>query len=136
MHLNRVNMKTLTSFSLELTPHSINTDSAVFWTDEDFYKQLLTPLLDQVFIPNTEKYRPEKGCIQTYVTYRTFLKYRREKVYIAARSSRLQMFFKEGIFKNVLIFTGKHLCWSLFLKQLQIWGVFPWILRNFYGQLF
>ena len=25
------------------------------------------------------------------------------------------MFFKIGVFKNFAIFTGKHLCWSLFL---------------------
>ena len=29
------------------------------------------------------------------------------------RSSRSQMFFKIGVLKNVAIFTGKHLCWSL-----------------------
>ena len=31
------------------------------------------------------------------------------------RSSRSQMFFKIGVLKNFAIFTGKHLCWSLFL---------------------
>ena len=31
------------------------------------------------------------------------------------RSSRLQMFFKLGALKNCANFTGKHLCWSLFL---------------------
>ena len=31
------------------------------------------------------------------------------------RSSRLQLFFKMGVLKNFAIFTGKHLCWSLFL---------------------
>ena len=31
------------------------------------------------------------------------------------RSSRLQMFFKIGVLKNFAIFTGKHMCWSLFL---------------------
>ena len=28
------------------------------------------------------------------------------------------MFFKIGILKNFVIFTGKHLCWSLFLIKL------------------
>ena len=37
------------------------------------------------------------------------------------RSSRSQMFFKIGILKNFAIFTGKKLCRSLFLKQLQAW---------------
>ena len=35
------------------------------------------------------------------------------------RSSRPQMFFKINVFKNSAIFTGKHLCWSLFLIKLQ-----------------
>ena len=30
-----------------------------------------------------------------------------------------QMFFKMGILKNLANFTGKHLCWSLFLIKLQ-----------------
>ena len=31
------------------------------------------------------------------------------------RSSRSGMFFKTSVFKNSIIFTGKHLCWGLFL---------------------
>ena len=33
--------------------------------------------------------------------------------------SRLQMFFKMGVFKNFANLTGKDLCWSLFLIKLQ-----------------
>ena len=29
------------------------------------------------------------------------------------------MFFKIGVFKNLALFPGKHLCWSLFLIKLQ-----------------
>ena len=35
------------------------------------------------------------------------------------RSSRSQMFFKIGVLKKFAMFTGKHLCWSLFLRKLQ-----------------
>ena len=35
------------------------------------------------------------------------------------RSSRSQAFFKIDALKNFAIFTGKHLCWSLFLIKLQ-----------------
>ena len=35
------------------------------------------------------------------------------------RSSGLQMFFKIDALKNLVIFTGKNLCWSLFLIKLQ-----------------
>ena len=31
------------------------------------------------------------------------------------------MFFKKGAPKIFATFTGKHLCWSLFLKKLQAW---------------
>ena len=33
-------------------------------------------------------------------------------------SRRSQMFFKIGLVKNFVMFTGKYLCWSLFLKRL------------------
>ena len=33
-------------------------------------------------------------------------------------SSRWQMFFKIGALKNFAIFTGKHLCWTLFLIKI------------------
>ena len=38
-----------------------------------------------------------------------------------SRSSRSQMFFKIGVLRNFAMFTGKHLCWSLFLIKLQAW---------------
>ena len=34
---------------------------------------------------------------------------------ITPRGSRSQMFFKIGVLKNFANFTGKNLCWSLFL---------------------
>ena len=37
------------------------------------------------------------------------------------QSIRSQMFFKVGVLKNFANFTGKHLCWSLFLIKLQAW---------------
>ena len=41
-------------------------------------------------------------------------------IFLAAlRSSRLQMFFKIGVLKILANHTGKHLCWSLFLIELQ-----------------
>ena len=35
------------------------------------------------------------------------------------RSSHSQLFFKIGVMKNFATFTGKHLCWNLFLIKLQ-----------------
>ena len=64
------------------------------------------------------------------------------------QSSRLQIFFKKGVLKNFANFTGKYLCWSLFLIKLQAWkhgtllkrdsntDVFLWNLRNFLKNLF
>ena len=40
------------------------------------------------------------------------------------RSSRSQMFFKIGVLKKFAMFTGKHLCWSLFLIKLQAFRCF------------
>ena len=37
------------------------------------------------------------------------------------KSSRSQMFFKIDVLKNLAMFTGKHLCQSYFLIQLQGW---------------
>ena len=39
---------------------------------------------------------------------------------VTVRSCRSHMFFKIGVLKNFAIFTGKHLCWSLSLIELQV----------------
>ena len=62
------------------------------------------------------------------------------------KNNHSQIFFKIGVLKNFAIFTGKHMCWSLFLIEMQTFRsllkrdsntyVFLWILRNFYKQLF
>ena len=36
-------------------------------------------------------------------------------VFIVFRNSLMQMFFKTVVARNCAMFTGKHLCWSLFL---------------------
>ena len=41
------------------------------------------------------------------------------------RSSRSQMFFKIDVLTNFAVFTGKHLCWSLFQIKLQAFECFP-----------
>ena len=50
------------------------------------------------------------------------------------RSRRSQMFFKIGVPENFAIFTGKHLCWSLFLIKRDATQVFCYefceILKN------
>ena len=33
---------------------------------------------------------------------------------------KLQVFFKKTVLKNFAIFTGKHLCWSLFIIKLKV----------------
>ena len=64
------------------------------------------------------------------------------------RSGHRRWFIKKSILKNFAIFSGKNLCWSLFLIKLQVFrsatllkrysntGVFLLILRNFQEQLF
>ena len=41
------------------------------------------------------------------------------KLFKLYRSSRSQMLFEIDVLKNFSNFTGKHLCWSLFLIKLQ-----------------
>ena len=63
------------------------------------------------------------------------------------RSSCSQMFFQTGVLNNFAIFTGKHLCWSLFMIKLKAWrpttilkrdpktGVFLWkLFRTFFTE--
>ena len=47
----------------------------------------------------------------------TFLNFISGHSFILIRSSRSQMFFKIGVLKNFTLFTGKHLCWSLFCNK-------------------
>ena len=51
--------------------------------------------------------------------FRTLSNHFREKFHIRCRSSHSQMFFKIGLLKSFAIFTGKHLCWCLFLIKLK-----------------
>ena len=45
------------------------------------------------------------------------------KINAISRSGRSQMFFLIGVLKNYSIFTGKHLCWSLFLIKCGLSGL-------------
>ena len=58
---------------------------------------------------------------QTNVLFYTFWK----PLAFFYRSSRSQMFFKIGDLKYFVLFTGKHLCCSLFLTKLQAFSS-PW----------
>ena len=66
----------------------------------------------------------------------------------ALKSSYRMCSIKNAVLKNLAILIGKHLCWSLFLINLEVYkpgillqwdsdtSVFLWILRNFYKGLF
>ena len=43
----------------------------------------------------------------------------------SSRSSRRRCSIKKAVLKNFTIFTGKHLCWSLFLTKLQACNFIP-----------
>ena len=38
------------------------------------------------------------------------------------RSSHWRCSIKKGVHTNFAVFTGRHLCWSLFLKKLHFWN--------------
>ena len=82
--------------------------------------------------PRSGKRRPSHQQVYLKRTWpiRQFLRPKKR-----CRSSHSQMFFKIDVLKNVAIFTGKDLCWSLLLIELQAFRCF-WILQNCYKQLF
>ena len=51
----------------------------------------------------------------------------------SARNSYQSCSIKKAALKNSAIFTGKDLCWNLFLIKLQAFGCFLWKLRNVYA---
>ena len=55
---------------------------------------------------------------------------------IKLRSSRSQMSFKIEIFKNFAIFTGKHLCWSLFVIKLPAYIACTFIIKRLQHRYF
>ena len=68
--------------------------------------------------------------------------------YNAIQKQWPKVFYKKAVLKNFAIFTGKHLCWSVFfikwqnfspatlLKRDSNTGLFLWVLRNFKEHLF
>ena len=44
-----------------------------------------------------------------------------ENISVFIQKQPLEVLCKRGVLKNFLNFTGKHLCWSLFLIKLQVW---------------
>ena len=76
-----------------------------------------------------------KTCISkvTKLQFTTILHLRNE--YIAEcqqdtrTGSRLQMFFKMGVLKNIAMFTEKHLCGISFLLKLQALGLQNYLIK-------
>ena len=64
--------------------------------------------LVRIFLPNTGKCRP-KISVCGYFSPSVSFRSSREEVFIC----------RKGVLKNFIIFTGKHLCWSLQLIKLQ-----------------
>ena len=76
------------------------------------------------------------SLLKKNLTYSSIFKVHFMKSFAAAKASlvfmnnrcrccRSQMFFKIGVLKNFAAFTGKHLCWSLFLIKLLAFRCFP-----------
>ena len=59
-------------------------------------------------------WRLSKSCSE-----KVFLKTSCSEKSVKYRSRRSEMFFKIAVLKKFAIFTGKHLCWSLFLIKQQ-----------------
>ena len=72
---------------------------------------------------NHQEHFFHRKLITSYFCPVNIAKFLRTAFLYTSRSSRLQMFFKIGVLKSFANFTGKHLCWSLFLKNLQAEGL-------------
>ena len=46
----------------------------------------------------------------------------REKVYLTFQKQPLDVLHKKAVFKNFVIFAGKHLCWSVFRLETLLKG--------------
>ena len=47
------------------------------------------------------------------------LKFKTANVHNEYKNQAPEVFYKKAVLKNFSVFTGKHLCWSLFLIKLQ-----------------
>ena len=74
---------------------------------------------------NHQEHLSHRTLITNYFRPVDIVKFLRTAFFVlnSSRSSRLQMFFKIGVFKSFANFTGKHLCWSLFLKNVPAEGL-------------
>ena len=59
-----------------------------------------------------------RTCITSSFCPVNIAKFLRTAFFKTSGGSCLQMFFKIGVLKSFSNFTGKHSCWSLFLKKL------------------
>ena len=69
---------------------------------------------------NHQEHLFHRTLITSYFRPVNIAKFLRTAFLYTSRSSRLQMFFKIGVLKSFSNFTGKHLCWSLFLKNCRL----------------
>ena len=89
------------------------TSYTFFTKDVDYYRNMS---LSQLYQPPRRLFFP-RTRIASYFRLVNIANFLRSAFLYTSRSSRLQMFFKIGVLKNCANFTGKHLCWSLFLKN-------------------
>ena len=81
-----------------------------------------------------------KISVNDYFCHKIFKPLQSGVKILKTRSSHQRCSIKKAILKNFVIFTGKRLCWSLFLtsyRPVTLWkgdsttGIFLWILQNF-----
>ena len=90
-----------------------------FTRDVDQYKNTS---LSQLYKPPRPRF-PQKTYHQLLPSCEYCKVFKKSFLQNTSRSSRLQMFFEKGVLKSFPNFTGKHLCWSLFSKNLQAEGL-------------
>ena len=135
LHQESDNFKFLTSFSLDIRAWSTETQINIALLLHSGALNYSAPLVSL--------YTHWKYLKLSIFDVSRWYRKRHEVGLRTLKSTRSQMFFRTGVFKNFAIFKGKQLSWSLFLKKSQTSrpanllkrdsnsGVFLWILRNF-----
>ena len=109
------------------------------WTGQEVLAvELLSDLGEYIHLSETSEEKLKK-FVQIFVYGISVLMYALIFYLWLSGSSHQRDSVKKGVLKNFAVFTGKHLCWSLFLKKLQAWrpatllkrgsntGVFLWV---------
>ena len=119
---------------------AIFTGKHLCWPLQAFFYR--TPIVTASTFSRQQTLFSSESGIYCWPSHR-FLLRTPSKTRLKPQKQPLELFCKKGVLRNFANFTGKHLCWSLFLIELQTFrpaallkidsntDVFLWNLQNF-----